>query len=245
MRYFARLADDLPPVMLSRLDLDTPGRITEEIWAGGQWRPTKEIVKGLVTGSNDYDEVSDAFARKAFPEAFTETKGGPGSGNHGHAGRPGMVGGSAPDGLSSVSEVFGIQDLPQDKVIAYVAEHGKSFGVGQSLPDDMKRMAPNECYKNSTNLMWEHSSLTYVEGLAWEKGKPDLAILHGWNTDANGSVIDVTVEHPERWEYFGVEYDRKTYMAHITKTMMYGVLGGDSKSAKKVLAQGGLTKGPK
>jgi hypothetical protein len=251
MRYFAKISDDgTPPVGLSRLNLDIPHRISEEAWAYGHWSPTKEIVRGLVTGSNDYDEVSEAYARAAFPDAFA-TKGGLGSGNHGHAGRPGEVGGSAPSGSdftldkAGIVGVLGIQDLPQEKIVDYLAKRGRYYGHGAPLPDGIKLGVKNQCYKNATQSMWEHPNLTYVEGVAWRDGSPGLAILHGWNSDASNGVVDTTLRDSKKWSYFGVEYDRKDYMAHITKTMMYGVLGGDSKSAKAVLARGGLTKGRK
>ena len=237
MRYFASMMPDDTPVTLFRFDMD---RFVEHVWRKGQWFPVKVIVKAMVTGSNDYDEVSEKYARAAFPGAFA-TKGSASSGNFGHAGRPGEIGGSATK-LAPVG-VVGIQDLPKTDVVSYVQAHGH-HADGASLPVGVQTGPANQCYRNSTKAMWDHDELAYVEGLAWKKGQPELAILHAWNVDAAGTVVDTTLRDSPEWEYFGVPYDRKSYMQHISDTMMYGVLGGDSKSAKKVLTQGGLTKGP-
>ena len=72
MRYFASMNADFEPGTLFRLDVDTPNKIAEGVFAGGQWRDAHgTIVKALVTGSNDYDEVSEEYARAAFPAATT------------------------------------------------------------------------------------------------------------------------------------------------------------------------------
>lgn len=57
-----------------------------------------------------YDAAYKA-AYKRYLEYYTALKGGEGSGNFGHAGRPGLVGGSAPDGGGTFASIAGTQKI--------------------------------------------------------------------------------------------------------------------------------------
>lgn len=70
MRYFVRLDGNNHPVLLYRLNLDVPNQISEQAWFEGAWVPTDRIVEALVTGSVDYDEITEEVARQIYPDAF-------------------------------------------------------------------------------------------------------------------------------------------------------------------------------
>jgi hypothetical protein len=49
--------------------------------------------------------------------------------------------------------------------------------------------------------------LTYVEGFACSGGlSVNLPLLHGWLSDGEGNVVDLTWEFPEDSAYFGVAF---------------------------------------
>lgn len=70
MRYFVRLDGNNHPVMLYRLNLDVPNAIMEESWVDGGWNRSERIVEALVTGSVDYEEITEEVARQIYPIAF-------------------------------------------------------------------------------------------------------------------------------------------------------------------------------
>jgi hypothetical protein len=64
-----------------------------------------------------------------------KTKGGPGSGNWGHSGRPGMVGGSSPKGRSSSAHA-------QDANTGRIASHYNAPRVDNSMVDKLQELGP-------------------------------------------------------------------------------------------------------
>jgi hypothetical protein len=72
MRYFVRLDGNNHPVLLYRLNLDIPEHIEEEAWVNNHWKASERIVEALVTGSMDYEELSEEVARQIYPAAFKE-----------------------------------------------------------------------------------------------------------------------------------------------------------------------------
>lgn len=191
----------------------------------GWYTPERELVPFGV-------DVADSF----------RAAGGPGSGNFGHAGRPGEVGGSAPSGESLAYPliVMGGPPISGKEIGDYLVKHGKEWKAAP-LPKGVPAGTPQECYANATRLMLDNPEYDYVEGMAYLGGLPEeIGYLHGWVVDKAGNVIDNTWKHPEKNRYFGVKYDRKAYTRHLFKTKVFGVLGGQTRDVVKVLAKGGL-----
>jgi hypothetical protein len=70
----------------------------------------------------------------------------------------------------------------------FVLQHGEVFDP-IPLPDEYDYAPPKLCYANAIMLA-EMNGLEYVEGYAFGPG--GLPIMHAWNTDASGRLIDVT-----------------------------------------------------
>jgi hypothetical protein len=69
MRYFVKVDLKGNPLTLFRLGLDAPDAKFEMEWHG-DWEPTDRLVKALVDGSMDYQEITPEIASKIFPDAF-------------------------------------------------------------------------------------------------------------------------------------------------------------------------------
>lgn len=114
-------------------------------------------------------------------------------------------------------QAFG-PNLPND----FMLQYGRTYTI---TPDTYSgpRGEPKNCYGNATHLATFDSRLTYVEGYTSIHGVP---IEHAWLADADGNVIDPTIEGADGriGEYFGVpfitEYVRKATRANN----VYGVL---------------------
>ncbi|CAB4155491.1 Phage-like element PBSX protein, XkdF [uncultured Caudovirales phage] len=69
MRYFAKVDLKGNPLALFRLGLDAPDAKFEMVW-DKDWVPTDLLVKALVDGSMDYEEITPEIASLVFPDAF-------------------------------------------------------------------------------------------------------------------------------------------------------------------------------
>lgn len=202
----------------------------------------------------------DARAREVHDETVvrlrrTRALGGLGSGNFGHAGRPGQVGGSsesdaaevenqtrlaasrADDTLANPSFVMGLSSRLHGDAQRYVAAYGQHWTAAK-LPSNVEHGTPKECYKNASLLVMMRDDLSFVEGFAKTGKIGDLVFAHAWAVDRAGNVIDPTWSEPENAHYFGVKYERKAYLRHMVKTRFFGVLGGDADAAKRVIHTG-------
>jgi len=135
--------------------------------------------------------------------------------------------------------VLGDVPVPLGEFLEYLRTAGAREWTPAPLPCGVLRGVPKSCFMNATRTSWENPELDYCEGVAQV---PDLGIwfLHAWAVDAAGNVVDPTWNEPERCRYYGVRYCRKRYQAHLEKTMVYGVIGGDYRTARAVLEKGGL-----
>jgi predicted ABC-type ATPase len=191
--------------------------------------------------------------------------GGKGSGNFGHKGRPGEVGGSASDGTSLSPKAQREQEKRKQQELAdaqenplahpmvvlgrphlfgienYVAAYGEEF-TPTPLPEDVERGPMGQCYRNATLLVLSRPDLDldFAEGFAQSSGTGSLSFMHAWAVTKDGKVLDPTWDKPEDGKYFGVRYDRRSYLKDISRRKYYGVLGANDKGAQKVIDTGGV-----
>jgi hypothetical protein len=200
--------------------------------------------------SKTLEEFTEYY-RTLFPKQ--KHLGGVGSGNFGHAGRPGEIGGSSESveaahqeeraskqthQLASHPFILGLPEfVPNSAVRRYVAAYGQSF-TAAPLPEGVKRGPQNECYSNATKLVLQHPELTYAEGFAENSNIQGIAFAHAWAVTEDGKVVDPTWDNPEKSTYFGVKYDRKAYLKAVFKQKFYGVIGADDKTAANAVKTG-------
>jgi hypothetical protein len=146
--------------------------------------------------------------------------------------------------LARPRALMGVPDFHVDpvKLSGYLESKGKEWEAAP-LPSGTPPGVPQECYSNATKLVLSNPNLDYVEGIAYPawSGPGGFGFLHGWAVDRNtGRVVDNTWDNPQGAKYFGVRYDRKKYMRHVARTKYYGVVGGDSEAAAKVIERGEL-----
>jgi hypothetical protein len=78
------------------------GGIVTEMFNGAEWVDNPYLIAATgLGGDNDYVETTE---EQALQFIRSHGKGGPGSGNFGHEGRPGEIGGSAPSDGSDTNE---------------------------------------------------------------------------------------------------------------------------------------------
>lgn len=164
-----------------------------------------------------------------------------GSGNFGHAGRPGKVGGSGPgNGMSTKSDRMLYDTVNQmadiystmNKREGYkysssedlVLKQGKFF-TPEKRPENIELGSKKECFANASKLALERSDLTYVEGYAMINDRLPLPIAHAWCVDKKGRVIDNTWEKPGV-SYFGVPFKTSYLAKKLSETGVYGILSG-------------------
>lgn len=204
----------------------------------------------MVDGTTQELDVSPA-ARDAF-----RTSGGAGSGDRGHGGRKGSVGGSSAatddtahqtmlaraqtDPLAHPAAILGLNQLKNPLNAADVERYIAAYGRQQTAeprPANIALGTPNQCFTNASLLVFsDPKQYQYTEGFA---SRGPLAMLHAWVTDKAGRVIDNTLPDPEHWKYFGVSYDTKKYLPYLVKAKFYGVLGSTNKNATTAMATGG------
>ena len=128
--------------------------------------------------------------------------------------------------------------LPPAELHNYLAAYGQEWQAAP-LPHGMKTGPAKQCYANATQAVIANPTWRFVEGVAFSKATGDLPFLHAWAVKPDGTVVDPTWPHPEHGRYFGVAYDRDSYLTHALRTGYYGVLGGETKAALEVLHNGG------
>lgn len=142
--------------------------------------------------------------------------------------------------LSRPVAFMGELPAPPSGISDYLEKHGQEWEP-QALPQDVEQGLPQECFRNASLLVMGRRDLSYCEGVAYAAGLPDdLGFLHAWAVTNDGKVIDPTWENPEQCKYFGVKYDRATYLKRLYKKKVFGVLGGDTKSARAAILKGGI-----
>ena len=181
-------------------------------------------------------------------------KGGEGSGNFSHAGRPGEVGGSSTDSggkfpsrteqiasiegiksqLRQYNQIRGERTTPEGKKIMsserIVLDHGKEFYFDKTTFEGPRGTA-KECFRNATLAVLENPDLTYVEGYA-DIGP--FAIEHAWTVDEAGKVVDPTFRLGKGnitvKGYYGVPFTTDYVQNTVTKTGYYGIISYTNSS---------------
>jgi len=140
---------------------------------------------------------------------FTKIKGGPGSGHHGHAGRPGQVGGSAAGAAFGRARVKALAGVTRQSVERHQPAYEEEVGLGpcgpvaalvtERLRDEGldARMGFTEYEYGPTDFEIGGHYITVV----MEKGKPSY-IVDASNYFSKDALKVVPATH-EQWERFG------------------------------------------
>lgn len=139
--------------------------------------------------------------------------------------------------LAHPSLLMGNDNAVGGEVERFVAAYGKEFKAAP-LPNDIKHGPKGQCFMNASQLVLHHPELTYAEGFAEDGEIPGFTFVHAWAVTKDGTVVDPTWDHPEKNRYFGVQYDREKYLAHLWKAKFYGVIGSSFKKAQKAIKTG-------
>jgi hypothetical protein len=168
---------------------------------------------------------------------ITVTKGGPGSGFRGHAGRPGKVGGSASGNSWSQTELTGLEDTLH-KFVEMTAvsplsrdllKHGEFFRppTHNSMPEGINRGEMKQCYSNAALYANDDKGWYYTEGYAISDSL-QIPIEHAWITTKDGQVIDPT------WKtdfggmaYYGIRMKSEFVWDTLARTRYYGIYSND------------------
>lgn len=109
----------------------------------------------------------------------------------------------------------------------FLLREGK-FYPPTKLPSKYERGIPKSCFGNSVELGVHKHDLTYCEGLVWSV----IPIVHAWNLDKNGNVVDLTlsenIEHHVRG-YWGVEFSLPKLIQLLEDRQTYGPFIDDFK----------------
>jgi hypothetical protein len=105
----------------------------------------------------------------------------------------------------------------------FVLHRGRE-GKAAKLRRGVKRGTKKACFSNATNLVLQTPGLVYVEGYAITPLLPGYLVHHAWAEDAEGNVIDNTLDKPAKCEYFGVPFDAMTLYKELSKVDFYCLL---------------------
>lgn len=103
----------------------------------------------------------------------------------------------------------------------FVLEHGREF-VGTRWTafrgNGYRMMRSGRCFQNAFLMMLVRPELAYYEGYA---SAQTMSVHHAWCVDQQQRVVDATWRRSrlgpeEKWEYFGVGFDRDQLLARGT-----------------------------
>lgn len=102
----------------------------------------------------------------------------------------------------------------------FLLREGK-FYPPKKLPTKYKRGLPKHCFGNSYELGVHKYKLQYCEGLVWSV----VPIVHAWNLEENGTVVDLTL--PEDVAgfvrgYWGITFPLKHLIPLLYRREHYG-----------------------
>lgn len=104
---------------------------------------------------------------------------------------------------------------------AFVLKNGVSMTRKAALPKGVKRAEPGLCFMNATLVALRHPELIYCEGYGHNGILP---IMHAWNIDPDGNVIDVTWNPDTGIEYFGIPIRREFLYLTTRRQKVYGLI---------------------
>lgn len=110
------------------------------------------------------------------------------------------------DQLKWHAEAFKQLNASLWKVYDLILRKG-SYYAGRELPVKYRKREPKRCFYNSRQLVLRSSSLVYCEGYCVGN---DICVMfhHAWAVDNKGQVVDTTLANPEKYEFFGIVFDR-------------------------------------
>lgn len=86
-------------------------------------------------------------------------------------------------------------------IMDFVARNGRSFEPTNTLPNNVRRGIPRQCFANAARLVMRRPGFIYCEGY----GLTLIPVMHAWVIDGNGRVIDPTwTGQTIASEYFGI-----------------------------------------
>lgn len=102
----------------------------------------------------------------------------------------------------------------------FVLRCGRPFEAGPR--HKYPQGAPNQCFMNAYNLMADHR-LKYVEGYA-TCHRALFPIVHAWNLDSKGRVVDNTWMNLHPTGYYGVVFSSGFVRRAAISSLVYGIL---------------------
>lgn len=132
--------------------------------------------------------------------------------------------------------VLGMDNDIHGETMRYVAAYGQEFKAA-AQPSDLEYGKMGECYRNASMAVMSDPNLTYVEGFA--TSSLGLTYMHAWAVDKDNNVIDPTWKDSQKTSYFGVKYDRDSYLKYLYKAKIYGVTASTFKNAQRAIETGG------
>lgn len=120
-----------------------------------------------------------------------------------------------------------------------VLAHGRPFEIPERglRPDHIRKLPDRLCFTNALRLAVKYG-YTYVEGYASSM----IPVLHAWNIDHDGLLIDPTWAEYEDWadrQYYGIPMHTKAVQDTVKRHDGYfSVLGSDYMDACTLLQHG-------
>jgi hypothetical protein len=111
----------------------------------------------------------------------------------------------------------------------FILEHGRAFEIDDRTFKG-RRMTIKECFSNTTKMVWNDWSLTYVEGYV----SALIPFHHAWCMRDDGGIIDPTLRIKGRvgdmpHDYFGVPFSGAFLNRYLRTVRIYGLLDGMSQ----------------
>lgn len=142
--------------------------------------------------------------------------------------------------MSFIDHLQQIEKYSRGKSIeGIVLKHGRLFDKPEvSRPKGIKRMIPNQCYKNAYDFCISNSGYRYVEGFIDSEIIP---IQHAWVIDKDDNVIELTFREAAA-QYLGIIIPISVVNRIISETKVYGALNWTSKYMWNYFESKSLTK---
>jgi hypothetical protein len=115
----------------------------------------------------------------------------------------------------------------QKTIDEVIYDQGKEFPVRKALPERIVTPHTKACYGNAYRLYRRRKHLTYCEGYVALESCP-IPVMHGWCVNAEGEVLDPSVEQDRPAIYYGMAFKDEFVLASwaiLNKRRYIGILG--------------------